>query len=429
MSGYQAIPSAATDHIENGVPSNSHDEGISPTTRVDVRAVPSLASKLGYISFGVIAGCLLSGGLSQRGPGVDKHPAPAASASQTFLIDGTSFLDALPFEEVTPLHWRTARAHGKTASELSRRPTGIATIDEETASVAAPLLGASSAAPHLLYHAHESSFSLLYDSSKSSNSYLSEYSLDYFLLNTGGSDAQINQAYCSLATVASVLNSLRYTKRFLEKGDLSKWSFNLPVDPVYAPYPYATQTDILRTDCVRDTVIDHNDGAASDARGLLAPPYGLSLEQAAKLLTCHVSDEWDVTATEVDPARLSVSNMRYEIKVALIDPDARVMINYDRKGLGQLGGGHFSPLGAYDRSTDSFLILDVAKYKYPPVWVGADTLFAAMATVDQCGTWDYPNGQARVQGTPSTPEDYRKTLELLNCQQKMRGYVILKKRG
>lgn len=99
-------------------------------------------------------------------------------------------------------------------------------------------------------------------------------------------------------------------------------------------------------------------------------------------------------------------------------------------------GGHFSPLGAYHAPTDSFLIVDVAKYKYPPVWVGADTLFTAMATVDHCGTWDYPKGQERLLDNtsdgsfnPITPEQYAKSLDVLNCKPKMRGYIILKKKG
>ena len=39
-------------------------------------------------------------------------------------------------------------------------------------------------------------------------------------------------------------------------------------------------------------------------------------------------------------------------------------------------------LAAYDADTDRFLVLDVSRYKYPPVWVEADDLFAAMNTPD-----------------------------------------------
>jgi hypothetical protein len=50
--------------------------------------------------------------------------------------------------------------------------------------------------------------------------------------------------------------------------------------------------------------------------------------------------------------------------------------------MGQETGGHISPLAAYDSKSDRFLILDVARYKYPPVWVSASDLFVAMNTTD-----------------------------------------------
>jgi hypothetical protein len=51
--------------------------------------------------------------------------------------------------------------------------------------------------------------------------------------------------------------------------------------------------------------------------------------------------------------------------------------------LGQEIGGHISPLAAYDAKSDRFLVLDVARYKYPPVWVRTADLFGAMNTVDK----------------------------------------------
>ena len=56
----------------------------------------------------------------------------------------------------------------------------------------------STTTPHLLYLVHPTAVTLLYDTSKSSNYFVSEYSLDYFLMNSGGFDAQINQAYCAV---------------------------------------------------------------------------------------------------------------------------------------------------------------------------------------------------------------------------------------
>lgn len=40
--------------------------------------------------------------------------------------------------------------------------------------------------------------------------------------------------------------------------------------------------------------------------------------------------------------------------------------NFARQGLEEHGGGHFSPLGAYNEANDAVLVMDVARYK---VWV------------------------------------------------------------
>jgi hypothetical protein len=59
-----------------------------------------------------------------------------------------------------------------------------------------------------------------------------------------------------------------------------------------------------------------------------------------------------------------------------------VIVNFLRSAIGEEKFGHISPLAAYDADTDRFLLLDVARYKYPPVWVSAAELFAAMNTTD-----------------------------------------------
>ena len=77
-----------------------------------------------------------------------------------------------------------------------------------------------------------------------------------------------------------------------------------------------------------------------------------------------------------------LDTFRSEVAAFLAQPAHHVLVNYLRKTIGQQTGGHFSPLAAYDKESDRFLILDVARYKYPPVWVKADELFAAMNTKD-----------------------------------------------
>jgi hypothetical protein len=76
-----------------------------------------------------------------------------------------------------------------------------------------------------------------------------------------------------------------------------------------------------------------------------------------------------------------------EVAVAnLARPDDFIIVNYLRETIGQQTGGHFSPLAAHHAATDRFLVLDVADYKYEPVWVPAEVLWRAMRTVDGvCG--------------------------------------------
>ena len=50
--------------------------------------------------------------------------------------------------------------------------------------------------------------------------------------------------------------------------------------------------------------------------------------------------------------------------------------------VGMDGTGHFSPVVAFEPESDSALVLDVARYKYPHVWMPVETLFAGINTTD-----------------------------------------------
>ena len=49
----------------------------------------------------------------------------------------------------------------------------------------------------------------------------------------------------------------------------------------------------------------------------------------------------------------------------------------------QTGTGHFSPIGGYHAGQDMALILDVARFKYPPHWVPVKLLWKGMEHVDE----------------------------------------------
>jgi glutathione gamma-glutamylcysteinyltransferase len=59
-----------------------------------------------------------------------------------------------------------------------------------------------------------------------------------------------------------------------------------------------------------------------------------------------------------------------------------VVAAYHRASLGQTGAGHFSPLAGYHPARDLALVLDVARFKYPPHWVALADLHRAMQELD-----------------------------------------------
>lgn len=161
---------------------------------------------------------------------------------------------------------------------------------------------------------------------------------------------QKTQAYCGVASMVMVLNAL---------------GVPAPTTPEYQPYHLFTQDNLL--DETTDAVLP---------RTVLAR-QGMTLDQLGKLLALH-----PVTVEVHHAADASLDAFRASARDYLRAKDHFVLVNYLRKALGQQIGGHISPLAAYDAQADRFLILDVARYKYPPVWVKASELFDAMNTTD-----------------------------------------------
>jgi hypothetical protein len=161
---------------------------------------------------------------------------------------------------------------------------------------------------------------------------------------------QKNQAFCGVASIVMVLNALEVPA---------------PTTPEYEPYRTFTQENFL----------DEHTEAVLPRKVLMK--QGMTLDEIGRLLALH-----PVEAEVRHAADSSLDAFRSSARDHLGREDRAVIVNYLRKALGQERGGHISPLGAYDAETDRFLVLDVARYKYPPVWVRADELFAAMNTTD-----------------------------------------------
>ncbi len=161
---------------------------------------------------------------------------------------------------------------------------------------------------------------------------------------------QKNQAFCGVASMVMILNALRIPA---------------PEVPEYLPYRTFTQ----------DNVLNASTEAIVPQATILK--QGMTLDELGAVFTVQ-----PVAVTVRHAADSSLDAFRKEARDALATRGRFVVVNYLRKAMGQQTGGHFSPLAAYDAETDRFLILDVARYKYPPVWVTASDLFGAMNTAD-----------------------------------------------
>ena len=105
---------------------------------------------------------------------------------------------------------------------------------------------------------------------------------------------------------------------------------------------------------------------------------GLTLDQIGGFIATY-----PVETEVIHAADTTLDSFRANSRKYLDTAGHYVIINYLRKAIGQERGGHISPLAAYDADTDRFLILDVSRYKYPPVWVSAAELFAATDSDNQ----------------------------------------------
>ena len=161
---------------------------------------------------------------------------------------------------------------------------------------------------------------------------------------------QKTQAFCGAASLVMVLNNLPVTK---------------PTTAEYAPFGIFTQDDLF--DTTTDPIV----------RADWIAHHGITLDQLGKL-AAHFGVQAEIVHATAD----GLPAFRRKVAEALATPGQYVLVNFKRSALQQVGYGHISPLAAYDARSDRFLIMDVARYKYPPAWVKATDLYAALDTVD-----------------------------------------------
>lgn len=157
---------------------------------------------------------------------------------------------------------------------------------------------------------------------------------------------QDEPAFCGLSTLVMVLNSLEVDPGKVWKG------------------PWRWYHENMLDCCVPINVIAES---------------GITFDQLSCLAICNTLK---VKAVRADN-KTTEGDFRTEVKRVSQVEDEVMVVSYSRTALGQSGGGHFSPIGGYHPVKDLVLIMDVARFKYPPHWVSISSLFQAMQWTDK----------------------------------------------
>ncbi|KAG0454143.1 hypothetical protein HPP92_025447 [Vanilla planifolia] len=183
---------------------------------------------------------------------------------------------------------------------------------------------------------------------------------------------QSEPAYCGLASLSVVLNALA-----IDPG--RKWK---------GPWRWFDESML---DCCEPLDKVKAEGIAFRKVACLARCSG------AKVKAFHTN-------------KSSLNDFRDHIIQCTSSEDCHLIASYHRKPFKQTGTGHFSPIGGYHAGRDMALILDVARFKYPPHWVALELLWEAMDTIDET------NGHHRGFMLITKPQSGLPLLFTLSCK-------------
>ncbi|CAN0885857.1 Glutathione gamma-glutamylcysteinyltransferase 1 [Linum grandiflorum] len=199
---------------------------------------------------------------------------------------------------------------------------------------------------------------------------------------------QSEPAYCGLATLSMVLNALA-----IDPG--RKWK---------GPWRWFDETML---DCCEPLE--------------KVKAEGISFGKVVCLARCA-----GAKAEAFRTSQSTIDDFRQHVIRCSASDNCHLISSYHRGVLGQVmsltdppfpflplqtGTGHFSPIGGYHAGKDMALILDVARFKYPPHWVPLSLLWEAMDKID------VTTGHRRGFILLSRPHTEPGLLYTLSCKQ------------
>lgn len=190
-------------------------------------------------------------------------------------------------------------------------------------------------------------------------------------------EAQANSIFCGPTTAAIVLNAVHGGSADLprDRGRLRAEDLAYIPDGIDPVVPrYTPDSVIAKGAKTRAQVL----GKPATVNGKPVKDFGYQLRQLDEMLRANGLHTRLVVADD----KVADERIRADLVENLKRRGDYVIVNYSRRAVGQPGGGHISPLGAYDAVSDSFLVLDVNPAAAGWAWMPAATLIKGMRTFD-----------------------------------------------
>lgn len=156
-------------------------------------------------------------------------------------------------------------------------------------------------------------------------------------------NTQSDPAFCGVSSLSMVLNALEIDPRRQWRG-VWRWYSDEQLD-------CCTSVDVMKQ-------------------------KGITFNQFSCLARCHAK----VTAKRAD--RTTIEQFRQDIKLVCTSDQVHMVLSFSRAALGQTGSGHFSPVGGYHAGEDKVLVLDTARFKYPPFFATVQELWESLLPID-----------------------------------------------
>jgi glutathione gamma-glutamylcysteinyltransferase len=105
--------------------------------------------------------------------------------------------------------------------------------------------------------------------------------------------------------------------------------------------------------------------------------YGMTFDEIQCLGMCN--------GLEVNAKRANQTTFTEfldDLRTVSSSTDSHIILSFSRKTLSQTGDGHFSPIGCFEPESNQVLVLDTARFKYPPYFVNAQLLFESLKPLD-----------------------------------------------